>query len=95
MLCPRLLGLVPSPQVIATDLVDHLVSAVRGFPRILALPTFRPILAPGPTDRPPNGLEMAGLLMGFRPLQKARYAGEGREWLVPVVSRVEPPGAST
>jgi hypothetical protein len=60
-------------QVIATDLVDALVSAARSFPRILSVESFRPLLAPNPGERPPNGLEMAGLLMGFRPLQKARW----------------------
>jgi hypothetical protein len=66
-------GWLPSlPQVIATDLVDALVSAARSFPRILSVDSFRPLLAPNPGERPPSGLEMAGLLMGFRPLQKAR-----------------------
>ena len=58
--------------MIAVDLIDALIEMVRVFPRILTLDTFK-ILFP----ETPHGPEMTGLIMGFRVLQKARWASRG------------------
>ena len=56
-------------QVLASETIDSVLTMVRSFRRILPLDAFRPLF-----QEMPRGPEMAGIIMAYKPLQKARCA---------------------
>eukprot|EP00798_Chlamydomonas_sp_ICE-L_P026384 gene26384-17477_t len=56
-------------EVLTTEVIDALLQMMRGFPRILPNEAYSTLF----TEKP-RGPEMTVLIMGFKPLQKARIA---------------------
>lgn len=59
-------------QTITVDLVDGLSEMVRALPRLPQQESLRPMFGDGPVVK--VGPEVATMLMGYKPLQKARCA---------------------